>query len=141
MTNAGHTETDPDTDLPLLVIASCPIDNPAMTGPKLQGQLKISLIPGTIAYKIYGKPFITESFNCNYELNPEYREKLESKGLVVGGISENGRARIIELPDKQFFMGTGFLPQLNSTSEKPHPLFIAYLQAANEHSSTNLSPF
>ena len=132
MTNAGHTETDPDTDLPLLVIASCPIDNPAMTGTKLQGQLKISLIPDTIAYKIYGKQYITESFNCNYELNPEYREKLESKGLVVGGISENGRARIIELPDKRFFMATGFLPQLNSTPENPHPLFVAYLQAAGE---------
>ena len=132
MTNAGHTETDPDTDLPLLVIASCQLDNPALKGPKLQGQLKISLIPDTIAYKTYGKQYITESFNCNYELNPEYREKLESKGLVVGGISENGRARIIELPDKRFFMATGFLPQLNSTPENPHPIFVAYLKSATE---------
>ena len=132
MTNAGHTETDPDTDLPLLVIASCQLDNPALKGPKLQGQLKISLIPDTIAYKTYGKQYITESFNCNYELNPEYREKLESKGLVVGGISENGRARIIELPDKRFFMATAFLPQLNSTPENPHPIFVAYLKSATE---------
>jgi CTP synthase len=132
MTNAGHTETDPDTDLPLLVIASCPIDNPATEGPRLQGKLKISLIPNTIAYKIYGKQNITESFSCNYELNPEYREKLESHGLVVSGLSDNRRARIIELPDKRFFMATGFLPQLNSTPEKPHPLFIAYLKAASE---------
>ena len=132
MTNAGHTETDPDTDLPLLVIASCPIDNPATEGPRLQGKLKISLIPNTIAYKIYGKQNITESFSCNYELNPEYREKLESHGLVVSGLSDNRRARIIELPDKRFFMATGFLPQLNSTPETPHPLFIAYLKAASE---------
>jgi CTP synthase len=132
MTNAGHTETDLDAEVPLLVIASCPIENPATEGPRLQGKLKISLIPNTIAYKIYGKQNITESFNCNYELNPEYREKLESHGLVVSGLSDNGRARIIEIPDKRFFMATGFLPQLNSTPAKPHPLFIAYLRAASE---------
>ena len=131
MTNAGHTETDPDTNIPLLVIASCPIDNPVTEDPRLQGRLKISLISNTIAYKIYGKQNITESFNCNYELNPEYREKLESHGLVVSGFSDNSRARIIELPDKRFFMATGFLPQLNSTTENPHPLFIAYLKAAS----------
>ena len=132
MTNAGHTETDSDTDLPLLVIVSCPIYNPATEGPRLQGRLNISLIPDTIAYQIYGKQNIAESFQCNYELNPDYQEKLESQGLVVSGLSDNGRARIIELPDKRFFMGTGFLPQLNSTPEKPHPLFIAFLKAASE---------
>jgi CTP synthase len=57
---------------------------------------------------------------------------LESQGLVVSGLSDNGRARIIEVPDKRFFIGTGFLPQLNSTPEKPHPLFVAYLRTASE---------
>jgi CTP synthase len=132
MTNAGHAETDPDTDVPLLVIASCPIDNPLSGGTRLQGKLKISLTPNTMAYKIYGKPDILESFNCNYELNPDYREKLESFGLVVSGLSDNGRARIIELTDKRFFIATGFLPQLNSKPEKPHPFFVSYLRAASE---------
>ena len=132
MTNAGHMETDPGTKVALLVIASCPIDNPLNEGPRLQGKLKISLIPNTMAYKIYGKQNIMEPFSCNYELNPEYREKLESHGLIVSGLSDNGRARIIELQDKRFFIATGFLPQQNSTPEKPHPLFVAYLRAASE---------
>jgi CTP synthase len=114
------------------VIASCPIDNPLSGGTRLQGELKISLIPNTLAYKIYGKQDISESFNCNYEFNPDYRDKLESFGLVVSGLSDNGRARIIELTDKRFFVATGFLPQLNSKPEKPHPLFISYLLATSE---------
>ncbi len=132
MTNAGHTETDPDTEVPLLVIASCPIDNPLSGGTRLQGKLKISLTPNTMAEKIYGTQYISESFNCNYELNPDYREKLESYGLVVSGLSDNGRARIIELTDKRFFMATGFLPQLNSKPEKPHSLFVSFLRAASK---------
>jgi CTP synthase len=89
MTNAEHTDINPNADVTLLVIASCPIDNLATEGPRLQGKLKIGLIPNTIAYKIYGKQNISESFNCNYELNPDYREKLESHGLVVSGLSDS----------------------------------------------------
>jgi CTP synthase len=116
----------------LLVIASCPVDTKTTGGTRLAGKLKISLIPNTVACKIYGKRNIRESFNCNYELNPEYRVKLESHGLAVSGLSDNGRARIIELPENRFFIGTGFLPQLNSKPEKPHPLFVAYLRAMSE---------
>jgi CTP synthase len=114
------------------VIAYCEVDTRLEGGTRLQGELKISLIPNTMAYKIYGKRNIKESFNCNYELNPEYRVKLESHGLAVSGLSDNGRARIIELPDKRFFIATGFLPQLNSKPNKPHPLFLAYLRAMSE---------
>jgi CTP synthase len=132
MTNAGHTETNPDTEVPLLVLASCPVDTHLEGVTRLYGELKISLISNTIAFKIYGKQNISELFNCNYELNPDYREKLESYGLIVSGLSDNGRARIIEMPDKRFFMATGFLPQLNSKLAEPHPLFVSYLRAASE---------
>jgi CTP synthase len=114
------------------VLAYCPIDAKTVGGTRLAGSMKISLIQNTMAYKIYGKRNVRESFNCNYELNPEYREVLESHGLVVSGLSDTGRARIIELPDKQFFVATGFLPQLSSKPDKPHPLFLSYLRAVSE---------
>ena len=103
-----------------------------MGGTRLAGKLKLSVSLDSLAYQIYRKKNIAESFQCNYELNPEYRESLESYGLKVSGINDNGRARIIELPDKRFFIATGFLPQLNSKPDKPHPLFIAFLRAMSE---------
>ena len=92
--------------------------------------LNIRITAGTLANSIYGRTEIAEAFNCNYELNPDFREKLESSGLKVSGVTADGGARIIELPGKPFFIGTGFVPQRSSTPEKPHPLIVAFLKSA-----------
>jgi CTP synthase len=127
---AGHTELDPNAALPLLIQASCPVENRPDGAPRLWGKLKIRLKSGSLSYSIYRKDWIEEPFNCNYELNPAYREKLEASGLKVGGETPEGGTRIIELPGRPFFMGTGFLPQLSSEINKPHPLIVAWLEAA-----------
>jgi len=112
------------------VLASCPVDKRPKGAPRLSGQLKIEIRHGSLAFRIYQKTAVSEPFNCNYELNPKYRARLESAGLKVSGVSEDGGARIIELPGHDFFIATGFLPQLNSEENKPHPLIVAYLKAA-----------
>jgi CTP synthase (UTP-ammonia lyase) len=119
--------------MPLLVkVTSCTADQPKSKGPRLQGTMQISIIPGTEAFKIYGKEQVAELFSCNYELNPEYKNRLVTSGLTVSGLSADGHARIIEVHNKRFFIGTGFLPQLNSTPENPHPLILAFLKAAGQ---------
>jgi CTP synthase (UTP-ammonia lyase) len=50
--------------------------------------------------------------------------------MRVSGISEDGGARLVELPDHRFYLGTGFLPQLSSEENRPHPLIGAFLEAA-----------
>jgi CTP synthase (UTP-ammonia lyase) len=112
------------------VLAACPVDNRPAGAPRLWGGLKIKVSPNTLAFQAYKQTRVEESFTCNYELNPVYREKLEAAGLKVSGVSENGGARIVELPDHRFFLATGYVPQLNSSETKPHPLFVAYLKAA-----------
>jgi CTP synthase (UTP-ammonia lyase) len=82
-----------------------------------------------MAYSIYKKSEVEEAFNCNYELNPDFRGTLESKGVKVSGVSEDGGARIVELPDRRFFIGTAFQPQLTSEAGHPHPLITAFLEA------------
>jgi CTP synthase (UTP-ammonia lyase) len=134
--DAGHPEDDPDTAVPLLILASCPVDSRPEGAPRLWGKLTIRISPGSLAFGIYQQLKVEEAFNCNYELNPEYREKLEIAGLKVsgvsesGGASEGGGARIIELPAHRFFIATGFLPQISSSEEKPHPIIAAFLEAA-----------
>ncbi len=125
-------EEDPDTATPLLTLASCPVDNRPPGAPRLQGGLKINIIPDSLAFQIYRSASIEETFNCNYELNPVYRGLLEATGLKVSGVSEAGAARIIELPDHRFFVATGFVPQLSSAENRPHPLITAFLAAAAE---------
>jgi CTP synthase (UTP-ammonia lyase) len=105
------------------------VDNRPENATRLWGKLKIKVSPDSLAFRIYQRTEIAEAFNCNYELNPEFRGRLEATGLKVSGVSEDGGARIIELPSHHFFLATGFLPQLTSEATKPHPLIVAYLEA------------
>lgn len=86
-------------------------------------------MPDSLAFSIYKKTDAEESFSCNYELNPVYRERLEASGLKVSGVSNDGGARIIELPGHYFYLATGFVPQYTSGENSPHPLILAYLRA------------
>jgi CTP synthase len=131
--DAGHTEFDPATSCPLLVLVACPVENRPPGAPRLSGKLKIKVLPGSLAFRAYRQAAITEIFTCNYELNLQYRKMLEEKGLKVSGEMQDGAVRIIELPGHPFFIGTGFVPQLSSEADKPHPLIVAYLRAAVEY--------
>jgi CTP synthase len=124
-------EFDPDTSVPLLVPVACPVENRPDGTPSLSGKLKIKVRLGSLAFRIYQKREIEESFYCNFELNHVYQNKLKKAGLIISGTSEDGGTRIIELPDC-FFIGTGFVPQMSSELYKPHPLVVAYLRAAME---------
>jgi CTP synthase len=128
--DAGHTEEDPNTTTPLLVLVACPVDSRPPGAPRLWGGLKINISPGSLALSVYQSSMIEETFACNYELNPVYRGALEKSGLKVSGISEDGGARIVELPEHRFFIATGFVPQLSSEEDRPHPLIVAYLETA-----------
>jgi len=119
--------------VPLLVLAACPVDDRLPGAPRLTGQLEITLSRDSLAYRIYGRPAVTETFTCNYELNPDYRGELEKAGMRVSGIGTHGGARIVELSDRAFYIGTGFLPQLSSEPGRPHPLVVAFLRAALEN--------
>ena len=138
MKDADHAEYNPKAANPLLVLVSCAVANRPDGAPRLYGKLKIAISPDSLAYKIYQKSEIQEPFNCNYELNPSFRGQLESHGLKVSGVSADGSTRIIELPDHCFFIATGFLPQLSSEANKPHPLIVAYLKAALEPKGTSI---
>lgn len=115
------------------MLVSCPVDNRTQGAPRLSGKLKIKVVVDSVAGRIYQQAEIEEAFNCNYELNPAFREKLESAGLKVSGETGDSGVRIIELPDRPFFIATGFVPQLSSEKNRPHPLIVAYLQAAVQY--------
>ena len=91
---------------------------------------EVAVEPGTLARRAYGRDAAREQFSCSYGLNPAYREQIERSALRVSGTDAAGEVRIVELPGHRFFLGTLFLPQLSSCPGTPHPLIVAYLQAA-----------
>jgi CTP synthase (UTP-ammonia lyase) len=97
----------------------------------LRGLIRpVTIMPGTLAHQAYGKDRSDEEFACSYGVNPEYHDRLFSAGLRLSGVGPEGEARIAELSNHRFFVGTLFLPQCNSAPERPHPLIVAWLKAA-----------
>src|SRR5436853_135956 len=72
----------------------------------------------------------TEEFFCNFEVNPEYEWAAMEAGFPVVARGPNGEIRAIESPTHRFFIATLFQPQLSSKPGHPHPLVLAFLQAA-----------
>ena len=90
----------------------------------------IKIKPGSRAYQAYRQEEATEQFHCNYGLNPQFFDKVDSAGLKITGVDLEEGARIVELSDHPFYIATLFLPQIPSTPENPHPLIVDYLKAA-----------
>jgi CTP synthase len=79
----------------------------------------------------YGGLKISERHRHRYEFNNTYLDKLTSAGLVVSGVNpQSGLVEIIELADHPWFVGVQFHPELKSTVENPHPLFVHFVKAA-----------
>ncbi len=121
-----------------LVIApvSCEAPNRLPGGPKLSGNDKILLQPDSQLARIYGRLEISEEYHCNYELNPVYRERLESAGLRITGAAEGGHVRAFELPANGFFLCTLFQPQLAPLGDAPHPVLAAFVTRSASRAAT-----
>ena len=119
--NAGHEENNPKTSIPLI----------NQLKRSLVGKSeKIELMKDTLAYRACRRRIIEEKYSCSYSLNPEYQERFKGSGLKIVGSNEEGAARVIELTGQAFFLASLFLPQMNSTKEKPHPMVLNFLKKA-----------
>jgi CTP synthase len=99
------------------------------------GDIEITIVPGTIAYKLYEKEKTYERHRHRYEVNPEFIPEFEKHGLVFSGYSDGGRRmEIIEYPKNGFFLGTQFHPEFKSRPYAPSPPFIGFVKAALEYS-------
>ena len=106
-----------------------------MGGSMRLGQYEANLQKGTQAQKAYKVTSVFERHRHRYEVNNQYVEQLEEKGLVFSGQSPDGELmEIAELPaeDHPFFVGVQFHPELQARPLRPHPLFTAFVKAAFE---------
>ncbi len=89
------------------------------------------IVPGTQMARCYGALEISERHRHRYEFNNDYRRVLTDAGLVISGLSPDGRlVETVELPDHPFFVGVQFHPEFKSRPNRPHPLFQGFVEAA-----------
>ena len=95
------------------------------------GSYDCELIPSSLAESIYGTRTIQERHRHRYEVNINYRERLEEAGLVFSGLSPDGLLpEIVELPSHPWYLGVQFHPEMKSKPFAPHPVFAAFVKAA-----------
>ena len=99
------------------------------------GAYACDITKGTLAAKVYGKSNIQERHRHRYEFNNAYLNQFKKSGMVMSGINpDNNLVEIIEIPEHPFFIGVQFHPELKSTVDNPHPLFVKFVKAALDKS-------
>ena len=89
----------------------------------------------SLSYKIYKTKKINERHRHRYEVNINYKEKLEQIGLNFAGISPDGLLpEIVEIKNHPWFVGVQFHPELKSRPFDPHPLFSSFIKASIKES-------
>jgi CTP synthase len=128
---ANSAEFDERTPHPVVHLMSDQHGVSDKGGTMRLGAYPCKLGEGTLAQKMYGVDEVRERHRHRYEFNNAYRERLTAKGLVLSGLSPDGRlVEIIELKDHPWFLGTQFHPEYNSRPHRPHPLFSGFVGAA-----------
>ena len=106
----------------------------------LGGTMRLGAYPavlekGSLVAKEYGTLKIEERHRHRYEVNIDYKERLENSGLVFSGMSPDGvLPEIVEIPTHPWFVGVQYHPELKSRPFEPHPLFSGFIGAAKKQS-------
>lgn len=132
--DAHSTEMNPETPDPVIDLMEEQKTITAKGGTMRLGSYTCEIQEGTLAHRAYGSTRITERHRHRWEFNNSYLSKFEDAGMVASGKNpESGLVEIVELPSHPFFLGVQYHPELKSTVENPHPLFVHFIKAAKEY--------
>jgi CTP synthase len=133
--NAQSTEMDEFTANPVISMMEEQKKIVNKGGTMRLGSYPCDLKKGSKASAIYGRNHIKERHRHRYEFNNKFLEQYEKAGMMATGINpENNLVEIIELKNHPFFIGAQFHPELKSTVDNPHPLFVNFVAASLSHS-------
>ncbi len=128
---ANSSEFDKSTPYPVIDLMPEQREITDKGGTMRLGAYPCILKKGTLSHRIYGKMEISERHRHRYEFNNEFRDILSDKGLILSGLSPDGRlVEMIELKDHPWFLGCQFHPEFKSRPLSPHPIFKEFIKAA-----------
>jgi len=137
LADANSVEFDESTPHP--VVSTMADQQDVIAGDRdMGGTMRLGLYPaklseGSVAFSVYGQPYIEERHRHRFEVANSYRTILEERGLVFSGTSPDGRlVEFVELPADvhPYYIGTQAHPELRSRPTNAHPLFIGLIKAA-----------
>jgi CTP synthase len=133
MKGAHSTEMEANTSFPVIDMMAEQKKIKNKGGTMRLGAYKCDLKHGSIAEKLYGNEHISERHRHRYEFNNQYLDKFEKAGMIaVGKNPDNNLVEVVEIPAHPYFIGVQYHPELKSTVDNPHPLFVGLVKAAIE---------
>jgi len=128
---ANSTEFDLESPHPVIALMEEQKAIQEKGGTMRLGAYPAVLKEGSMAHQAYGEWKISERHRHRYEVNNDYREQLEAKGILFSGVSPDGKlVEICELPGHPWFLGCQFHPELKSRPHAPHPIFREFISAS-----------
>lgn len=123
LTDAEHAESSPDASTLIVTPLSCSMNEQTH---------QFVLVPASRIARIYNATEIQEQYGiCNYGLNPAFRPLFAQHGLHISATDLNGEARIAELEDHPFYIGTLFQPERSAFQSIVHPLIRELVRTAS----------
>ena len=137
ITEANSTEMAPETSEPVINLMETQKEVTHKGGTMRLGAWDCTLLPNSLASTVYGNVSkISERHRHRFEFNNDYKEALESKGMVASGINtETALVEIVEIQSHPWFVGVQYHPEYKSTVANPHPLFVHFVKAALVHAT------
>ncbi len=131
LADAASIELVPETTNPVINLLPDKVGVENIGGTLRLGSYPCVLQEGTKALALYGTKEIAERHRHRYEVNNDYREILTANGMVLSGLSPDGRiVEMIEIPSHPFYVATQAHPEFKSRPDVPHPLFKGLIEAA-----------
>ncbi len=128
---AHSTEFDAETPFPVVDLMEHQRAITNKGGSMRLGAYPCVLKKGSLAEKVYGAENISERHRHRFEVNNAYRAELESKGLLLSGLSPDKQlVEMSEISGHPWFLACQFHPEYKSRPLAPHPIFIAFVAAA-----------
>jgi CTP synthase len=132
--DAHSTEMNDHTTHPVIDLMEEQKSVQSKGGTMRLGAYACTLQPDSLAAALYGSTSISERHRHRWEFNNTFAETFQTAGMALTGQNpDNGLIEVVEIKNHPFFIGVQFHPELKSTVEVPHPLFVGLVQAAISH--------
>lgn len=129
--DAHSAEMNPESKHPVIDLMEEQKKITNMGGTMRLGACSCTLERESKVFEIYGEVEISERHRHRYEFNSNFKTDFEKLGMKATGINPTtGLVEIVEIPELSWFVGVQFHPEYKSTVERPHPLFVSFVQAA-----------
>jgi CTP synthase len=137
LAGSNSPEFEPATEHPVIDLMRDQHDVADMGGTMRLGSYPCKVAPGTKGFEAYGEEVIYERHRHRFEVNNAYRQQLVDAGLVISGLSPDGRlVEMVELQGHPWYVGNQGHPEFKSRPTRPAPLFRDFVGAAVERKRT-----